>query len=71
MTQSAWASSSGKRCSWPGNLREMLNKIQLNALAEEALAAQRAGGCCHCEERSDEAIQSFSCGFWIASLRSQ
>src|SRR4051812_36720814 len=25
----------------------------------------------HCEERSDEAIQTFTCGFWIASLRSQ
>jgi hypothetical protein len=25
----------------------------------------------HCEEQSDEAIQFFPCGFWIASLRSQ
>jgi transcriptional regulator with AAA-type ATPase domain len=28
MTQSAWASSAAKQFPWPGNLREMLNKIQ-------------------------------------------
>jgi hypothetical protein len=25
----------------------------------------------HCEERCDEAIQTYDCGLWIASLRSQ